>query len=320
MPVSEKKAGGVSTLDLVLFALLTCDGDQRFVSTDEVAIQAFRLFPLKFCWDTFAHLANWDRVRQWLSEAKKVKHGILVEGFSGDRKEGWKLTPAGIRRLRFKGNSFENLEIAPASEPTYVHTPTGDLVTYAVDEVNRSTRASTLATITELCVRRFPALFELTGYQGWPDSATVAEGLRVAANAKLLEAAPVNGPIRLTHAGRVRAAEVRRAIASRTVSIRLEDIGRGLTHRAAKRVDQLITSRAWKLFKQSKPLPDDLACEALQCSLQSHPKAIRRELDSYIAAATELNRRDVLDFLNACSAALGLAATAQHEASDATKD
>jgi hypothetical protein len=318
--LTEKAKGSISTLDLVLFALLTCDGDQRFVPTDEVAIQAFRLFPLKFCWDTFAHLPNWDRVRQWLSEAKKEKHGVLVEGFSGDRKEGWKLTPAGVRRLRFKGNSFGNLEIGPANEATYVHTSTRDLVTYAVEELDRSTRAPSLATITELCVRRFPALFELTGYQGWPDSATVAEGLRAATDEKLLEAGPTNGPIRLTNAGKVRAAQVRRAIASNTVSIRLEDIGRGLTHRVAKRVDQLTASRAWKLFKESKPVPDDLACEALQCSLQSHPKAIRRELDSYIAAATELNRQDVLDFLNACSAALGLVPTAQFEGTHATKD
>jgi hypothetical protein len=306
--LAEKNKGAVSTLDLVLFALLTCDGDQRFVATDEVAIQAFRLFPLKFCWDTFAHLPSWDRVRQWLSEAKKEKHGTLVEGFSGDRKEGWKLTPAGIRRLRFKQPSLDGLEAAAADERRYIHLPTTDLVAYAVEELTGSTRLAQLPAITEVCLRRFPALFELAGYAGWPDAATVADALRDAEHAALIKVS-AEGTADLSSSGHSRAKEVKRSIGSDTVSIRLEDIGRGLTHRAAKAIDELTRSKAWELFKRSKSVSDGLACEALQCSLQSHPKAIRRAIDGYISAATELNRADVLKFLHVCQTSLGISGT-----------
>jgi hypothetical protein len=298
---------GVTTLDLVLFALLTCDGDQAFIGTDEVAIQAFRLFPLKFCWDTFAHLPNWDRVRQWLSEAKKEKHGALIEGFSGDKKEGWKLTPAGVRRLRFKRPLLDGLQVAAALEERYVHLPTIDLVAYAADELRRSARPPSLPALTESCLRRFPALFELPGYAGWPDSATVADAVRVATTEGLFEQAKgKETAVSLTDLGTKRANDVRRVVDADTIALRMDDIGRGLTHRAARAVNELTASRAWSTFGAGKPISDGLACEALQCTLQSHPKAIRRALDRYLGAATELNRPDVVAFLKACAESLAI--------------
>jgi hypothetical protein len=263
---------------------------------------------LKFCWDTFAHLPNWDRVRQWLSEAKKDKHGTLVEGFSGDRKEGWKLTPAGVRRLRFKESSFDGLEVAAADEHKYAHLPTSDLVVFAVEELTGSTRLAQLPAITEVCLRRFPALFELAGYSGWPDAATVADALRDAERAALIKVSAA-GTATLTESGRNRAEALKRSIGSDSVLIRIQDIGRGLTHRAAKAVDELTRSKAWDLFQHSKKISDGLACEALQCTIQSHPKAIRRAFDSYVSAATELNRTDVLKFLQACQTSLGISGT-----------
>lgn len=298
----EKAKAAVSTLDLVLFALLTCDGDQKFVPTDEVAIQAFRLFPLKFCWDTLSHLPSWDRVRQWLSEAKKEKHGALVEGFSGDRKEGWKLTAAGVRRLRFKRGSFDGVETAAADERKYRNIPTEDLVAYAIEDLRRARRPVTVPSLTELCVRRFPMLFELTGYSGWPDSATVADALKAAEASGTTTR--VRDSLNLTERGQTKANEVRRLVDSESVLIRLEEIGRGLTHRAAKDLEELLGSRAWALFRDGKPISDGLACEAVQCSLQSHPKAIRRALDRYRNAALELNRGDVAEFIDACADAL----------------
>lgn len=292
-----------STLDLVLFALLACGGDSRFVGTDEVALQAFKLFPLKFCWDTLTHLPNWDRARQWLSEAKKEKHGSLVEGFSGDRREGWRLTAAGVRRLRFKQEVFKGLRVEAVDPHRYAHLPPGDIVTYALAEVESSTQTASLATLTAFCARRFPVLFELAGYPGWPDSATVDDALRAAIDSGL--ATDHAGTFALTKGGATRADNVRSAIDSDTVSVRLEDIGRGLTHRAAKAVDELTNSRAWGLFKQARPISDGLACEAIQCSLQSHPKAVRRALDDFAQAAKELNRPDVLKFLSACAQSLG---------------
>lgn len=296
--MGDNARNGVSTLDLVLFALLACGGEQRFVGTDEVAIQAFRLFPLKFCWDTLTHLPSWDRVRQWLSEAKKAKHGSLVEGFSGDRKEGWKLTPAGVRRLRFKQAAFSGIATAAADERKYSQLPVEDLVVYAVDDVHRNGRTATEAVITETCVRRFPAVFELAGYAGWPDSSSVADALRSASVEGSLQ---VDGDrVALTDRGRGIAQELQQALDSESVAIRLEDIGRGLTHRAARDVEELTRSRAWALFRVRKPFSDGLACEAVQCSLQSHPKAIRRSLEHYRSAALELNRHDVVEFIGKC--------------------
>lgn len=298
----EKAKAAVSTLDLVLFTLLSCDGDQKFVPTDEVAIQAFRLFPLKFCWDTLSHLPNWDRVRQWLSEAKKEKHGALVEGFSGDRKEGWRLTAAGTRRLRFKRASFDGVATAAADERKYLTISTEDLVAYAIDDLRRARRPVTIPSLTEICARRFPMLFELTGYPGWPDSATVADAAKAAEASGTT--ARVRGSLNLTDRGQAKANEVRRVVDSESVRIRLEDIGRGLTHRAAKDVEDILGSRAWALFRDRKPISDGLACEAVQCSLQSHPKAMRRALEHYRNAALELNRADVAEFIDACADAL----------------
>jgi hypothetical protein len=247
-------------------------------------------------------LPNWDRVRQWLSEAKKEKHGGLVEGFSGDRKEGWKLTAAGVRRLRFKRSSFDGIETAAADERKYRNIPTQDLVAYAIEDLRRARRPVTVPSLTEICVRRFPVLFELVGYSGWPDSAIVADALRVAETSGIT--ALVRDGLALTEQGQTKANDVHRLVDAESVLIRLEEIGRGLTHRAAKDVEELLQSRAWKLFREGKPISDSLACEAVQCSLQSHPKAIRRALEHYRNAALELSRGDASEFIDACTDAL----------------
>jgi hypothetical protein len=78
--------------DVCLFALVKCGGDVSHISTEDIALKAFELYPEKF--GLIAHPAHpdVDSVRVTLTDLRKAKYGILVEG---DKKMGWRTTPEG---------------------------------------------------------------------------------------------------------------------------------------------------------------------------------------------------------------------------------
>jgi len=302
----RKGADQVNTMQLVLLALLRCGGDQRFVSTDEVALEAFKLYPGKFCWEEYPHLPQWDKVRQWLSEAKKPKHGTLVEGYGGQRWEGYRLTAAGVRLLRFKEKALSEVTAMPAPEEDYRELLGSSLVAAAVAELEAANRVPDFPVVVHHCYARFPDRFELRGYSGWPDACSVQDGIDEAIGLSQMVKREANGVVELTAEGRSKAAETLAKVARPVAAVRLAEIGKGLTGKFGRQIAEISRSRAWVAYESGHKLSKGAACEAIQCTLQSHPNAIRRALEAYHLAAEELGRQDVMQFLAACADVIGV--------------
>jgi hypothetical protein len=81
-------------VEVVTLAVYLLGGDQRAIDTEDVAIEAHRLAPGRFAWRKYPDQVNLELVRVYLSDAKKPAKGEWLEG-SG--KDGWSLTPAGLR-------------------------------------------------------------------------------------------------------------------------------------------------------------------------------------------------------------------------------
>jgi hypothetical protein len=81
-------------VEIVTLAVYLLGGDQRAIDTEDAAIEAHQLAPGRFAWRKHPEQVNLELVRVYLSDAKKPSKGGWLEG-SG--KEGWSLTPAGLR-------------------------------------------------------------------------------------------------------------------------------------------------------------------------------------------------------------------------------
>lgn len=104
--------GSISTAppnrDLVVYALYLLGGDTERVHTEDIALKCFELFRGAFSWVKHTEYPDKDIVRVALTDARKEKHGALVEGRAGQRRtsvsklrgrrgeDGWMLTQAGI--------------------------------------------------------------------------------------------------------------------------------------------------------------------------------------------------------------------------------
>ena len=302
----RRASNQANTMQLVLLALLRCGGDEQFVSTDEVALEAFKLFPGKFCWDEYQHLPHWDRVRQWLSEAKKEKHGVLVEGWSGGDREGWKLTAAGVRLLRFKEKTLAQVDTAPYPDDDYRDIPGAHLIAAAIAQLAAQDRAADPALVVAQCFSRFPERFEMKGYRGWPDTCAVRDDLAAAIRDGLVVLGEQAASYELTERGRAVAREVLAGFARSIAAVSLAEVGKGLAGKAAKLTAAVTRSRAWADYSNGRPLTRGSACEAVRCTLQSHPNAVVRALESYYLAAEEAARPDVMQFLLACADVIGV--------------
>ena len=92
--VSEKSLTSPPQVEVVTLAVYLLGGDQRAIDTEDVAIEAHRLAPGRFSWRKYPDQVNLELVRVYLSDGKKASKGGWLEG-SG--KEGWSLTPAGLK-------------------------------------------------------------------------------------------------------------------------------------------------------------------------------------------------------------------------------
>ncbi|MBI3160628.1 MAG: hypothetical protein HYZ26_13605 [Chloroflexi bacterium] len=92
-----------SNVDLVLIALSKLGGAKNKISTEDVAVEAFYIAPDRFSWVSQKYKKYPDKevTRMALEDAAKDKHGKLVIGrYARDTsKDGWKLSPNGVRWL-----------------------------------------------------------------------------------------------------------------------------------------------------------------------------------------------------------------------------
>ena len=93
--MKERQAkANINKRDICLFALVDVGGDVEFVTTEDVAVRAFELYPERFGLVKYRQFPDVDSVRVTLSDLSKPKYESLVEG--GQRK-GWRATKRGAR-------------------------------------------------------------------------------------------------------------------------------------------------------------------------------------------------------------------------------
>ena len=90
--------------DFCLFSLAKRGGETGFVSTEDVAMTAFQLYPERFSLVRYPEHPDVDVVRVTLVDLRKEKYGAFVEG---NKKAGWKLTDAGLAWLRQNASAIE---------------------------------------------------------------------------------------------------------------------------------------------------------------------------------------------------------------------
>ncbi len=92
-----------SNVEVVVYALEILGGASKKIASEDVAVLAHKLAPDRFSWikKEYSDLADKYVVKTALEDAAKVKTGNLVSGnYARDEsKDGWTLTPEGIRWL-----------------------------------------------------------------------------------------------------------------------------------------------------------------------------------------------------------------------------
>ncbi len=100
-PRVKAQAAEPSNVDIVVYALATIGGAERFVHSEDIAARAFELAPPRFSWrlEKYRNRGWPDKyvVKTALEDAKKEEYGSLVDGaYALDTaKDGWRLTPLG---------------------------------------------------------------------------------------------------------------------------------------------------------------------------------------------------------------------------------
>ncbi len=87
-------AASMSNTDIVLVILSDLGGGDRTVDIEDIAQAAWQAVPARFSWPRHQQYPDLDAVDVTLRAAKKNDNLV-----AGSKKEGWMLTPPGIRRV-----------------------------------------------------------------------------------------------------------------------------------------------------------------------------------------------------------------------------
>ena len=90
---------------IVVLAVYAVGGADRYVDTEDVAIQAASIAPGRFSWRKYKEQINIDTVRKRLWDAAKNKDSPFL---LGSEKEGWLLTEAGLDFCRINVDRLES--------------------------------------------------------------------------------------------------------------------------------------------------------------------------------------------------------------------
>ena len=86
-----------SNMDVAAFAAYLLGGENRYVSTEEIAVAASRLDPGRFTWQNYPEQIDLNKVQRCLSAADRGGCGNLL---AGSAKTGWMLTGKGVEFSR----------------------------------------------------------------------------------------------------------------------------------------------------------------------------------------------------------------------------
>lgn len=84
-------------LEIVTIAVSRLGGDIKPIHIEDIAIEAFKIAPKRFCWRKYPERIDLALVRDALANASKVRHKQLLRG---SHKKGWMLTTGGLRWLQ----------------------------------------------------------------------------------------------------------------------------------------------------------------------------------------------------------------------------
>lgn len=90
--VSALPSKALSLTEFVTYAVYLLGGASHPVETEDVAMKAHEIAPLRFAWKKYPEQVNLELVRVYLSDAKKQTKGGLL---AGSGREGWTLTRGG---------------------------------------------------------------------------------------------------------------------------------------------------------------------------------------------------------------------------------
>ena len=110
---SAKVQNELSNHEIVTLAVYLLGGDARRVDTEDIAIKANELAAGRFTWRKYRDQINIDTVRKRLWDAANPAKG---EYLSGSEKEGWLLTPAG---LKFATDNIASAQSADLSKERF---------------------------------------------------------------------------------------------------------------------------------------------------------------------------------------------------------
>jgi hypothetical protein len=103
-----------------VYALYRLGGAIDRVHTEDIALEAHKLFPDSFSWTRHPKFPDKDIVRVALTDARKEKYGRLIDGRTGQYKgqtiktsrkreaDGWVLTEEGVSWVKENQARFEN--------------------------------------------------------------------------------------------------------------------------------------------------------------------------------------------------------------------
>ncbi len=90
------KLSELTNPQLAVIAVARLGGDTRAVDSEDVALTAYKIAPKRFCWRKYPKYIDIATVRFSLSDAAKTELAFL----SGNNKDGWMLTPAGVKWMK----------------------------------------------------------------------------------------------------------------------------------------------------------------------------------------------------------------------------
>lgn len=93
----------ISNHQIVVIAAYLVGGDAQRVDTEDIAVKANEIAPLRFTWRKYPEQINIETVRKRLWDACKPEKGGYI---LGSEKDGWLLTEAGVRFSRQNAKSI----------------------------------------------------------------------------------------------------------------------------------------------------------------------------------------------------------------------
>lgn len=87
-----------------MFALLKAGGDVGFVTSEDVAVKAFELYPERFGLIKYPQYLDLDSVQVTLFDLRKEKYDSLIEG---SQRKGWRATENGVKWAAANGKRIE---------------------------------------------------------------------------------------------------------------------------------------------------------------------------------------------------------------------